>query len=117
MQQEQCVVSSCMLLASHSRGCSRPEGKSSCWRRVPRGMKGCWGRKNMSSARGHSITPLPPVHKPAYMLCSWPEEEEEEEEEADRTKGYCSKGTTLWGCTGSGQGACMCCNLSSAKRS
>lgn len=28
-------------------------------------MKGCWGRKNMSSDNGHSISPLPVVHKPA----------------------------------------------------
>lgn len=47
------------------RGAASPEGNSSCWRRVPSGMKGCCGRKNICPARGVWITPSPSAHSPA----------------------------------------------------
>lgn len=48
-----------------SQGPTRaPEGKSSCWRSVPSGMKGCCGRKNMRPPRGVWITPVPSPHSP-----------------------------------------------------
>ena len=41
-----------------------PDGKTSCWRSVPRGMKGFCGRKNTLDDAGVSMRPVAELHKP-----------------------------------------------------